>query len=44
MYPKAIKKLFINKKKSEFGLYGLNIIWKGVLTEVIVDDFIPVDS
>jgi len=44
VYPEAIKKLFINKNKSECGLYGLNIVWKGVKTEVIVDDLIPVDS
>jgi calpain-15 len=44
VYPELIKKLFINKNKSECGLYGLNIIWKGVKTEVIVDDLIPVDA
>lgn len=40
--PERIQKLFINKEKSKYGLYGLNIIWKGVMTEVLVDDLIPV--
>ncbi|EAR94557.3 calpain family cysteine protease (macronuclear) [Tetrahymena thermophila SB210] len=42
--PSRIQRIFINESKSKYGLYGLNLVWKGVPVEVIVDDLIPVDS
>jgi len=36
--------LILSKKENAWGVYAGRICWKGVWTEVIIDDFFPVGS
>ena len=40
-FPERIIKIFVNKKKDETCLYGVNICRNGNLQQVVVDDFFP---
>ena len=40
-FPERIKKIFVNSKKDETCLYGVNICHNGNLQQVVIDDFFP---
>ena len=40
-FPERIKKIFVNSKKDETCLYGVNICRNGNLQQVVIDDFFP---
>ena len=40
-FPERLKKIFINSKKDETCLYGVNICRNGNLQQVVIDDFFP---
>ena len=42
-FPHIIKKLFITKEKNNKSIFSVNICKDGLLKEVIIDDFFPVD-
>ena len=42
-FPYLIKKLFITKEKNNQSIFSVNICKDGLLKEVIIDDFFPVN-
>ena len=42
-FPYIIKKLFITKEKNKQSIFSVNICKDGLLKEVIIDDFFPVN-
>ena len=42
-YPTRLSKIFINKKKNQFGVYSLRFLERGIPTEFVIDDYIPCD-
>ncbi len=43
-FPNIIKKLFITKEKNNQGIFSINLCKDGLLQEVIIDDFFPVEK
>jgi len=42
-FPERLKKIFVNEESNPQGVYGLKFYVKGIPTEVIIDDYFPVD-
>ena len=43
-FPNIIKKLFITKEKNNQGIFSINLCKDGLLQEVLIDDFFPVEK
>ena len=43
-FPNIIKNLFISEKKNKNGIFGLTICKDGLLQEIVIDDYFPVNK